>query len=237
MSYSSTCWFTNAETAKAVASTRDYIATLKAHLSNNFRYPSSSFSREFSALLSKALKRCIILIDNAVCCSPEGWSNMFSKFPPTLPIPELNEGPVSKQNTESDARFTPIFENFGWMDPTTSPSYIKYNLDRFKNSGHYDDASKSSWSEEPSYGSIPSLSFDGASFPLGKGQLNIQQNPSQSDDQLRSNGDILALSYVQDRETPKAQSALAAWICKISLAGDEHSVSYNIHSKRLANSC
>ena len=161
---------------------------------------------------------------------------MFLNFPQMLPNLNSAEDSIVKQDVKNEAACAQTLGNPEWINPTTSISQTKYELDRVKICGYHDCASKNSCYEEISYGSASSFIHDGLSSPLKTGQPIIQEIPPQSDDKLYLTGDTLALAYIEDRENPKVRNSLAAWICKLSLAGDEHSVSFIIHSKCLANS-
>lgn len=58
------------------------------------------------------------------------------------------------------------------------------------------------------------------------------QNPQQHDDQLRSAGKELASVCKNHCGQLKAREAIAAWICNLSLAGEEQSVNYLENSTR-----
>ena len=71
----------------------------------------------------------------------------------------------------------------------------------------------------------PALDLDGLKRHLEEDQLISQLNPQHDDDRLRLIGANVGEAYIKNRGDFKVRCAMAAWICRLSLAGDEHSVS------------
>lgn len=205
--------------------TESYALRLKALLPNTLRDTSVSSdellpSRSL-ALLAEAIKRSLILINVAGDSSRGVQSSLVLRFRETIASRTANRSSVIEQDSE-------ISTKFGLMSLTNPASKINSRSNPRK-------ATHSNRSPEGGIGltsnthgnETPLLSGD-LPTKMEIGRRALQESPQQKDDQLRAAGNALASAYINRPEEVKSQGFLAAWICKLSLAGEEHSVSNEI---------
>lgn len=182
-----------------------------------------------SALLAEALKQSWILINIADDSSPREPSGLPLKSPVTPPRRNINEDSFAEQDSETKRESAALLENIDVMalkgptrerDSEINPRIVTRRDLSF---GVTDLSANSSCPES-------SLLSTDLSAPSEAGQWASQGSPQESDDQLRSAGTALAIAYKNNCGELKARGSLASWICKLSLAGEEHSV--NISSRR-----
>lgn len=198
---------------------KSYALRLKAVLPKLSPHNSVS-SDEFlpgrsSALLAQALKRSWILINIADDSSLRAPSSLPSRFPGTLSRRIFNQGSEqdSKPKTEPGASLEDN-DSMALKSPTSEsaekdPRKLSLGGTGFATKTHGYELSLFS-------PDLPALSeID---------QWASQGNPQKYDYLLQSGGNTLALAYHDSCGELKARVSLAAWIFRLSLAGEEHSV-------------
>lgn len=202
---------------------KKYALRLKALLPNTSQDISVSsddfLSSRPSALLAEARKRSLVLINIADDSSPGASRILSSITPKTSQRRNISETSVVEQGPEKITKSDLSIENNDLMALNPPFSGSDYEKDP-RNAAHLDLSCG-----ETGFTSIESSLFS-TDFPAlsENAQWASQGNPQQYDDHLRSAGNALALSYNNHCGDLKARASLAAWICKLSLAGDEHSV-------------
>lgn len=201
---------------------KKYALRLKALLPNTSQDISVSsddlLPRRPSALLVEALKRSLVLINIADDCLPGASRILPSKLPETFQRRNINEKIVIEQGSEKITKSGPSIENIDLM--AGNP---------FSDNDHEKDPRNAALLDR-SFGETSSKSIESSLFSTDLSALSedaqwtSQGNPQKYDDHLRSAGNALALTYNIDCGALNARASLAAWICKLSLAGDEHSV-------------
>ncbi|MCJ1464709.1 hypothetical protein MMC07_003322 [Pseudocyphellaria aurata] len=199
-----------------------YALRLEAHLPYLSRDIHLSFnhllSSRSSALFAEALARCLNLMD--IADGPP--SSLTSTFPSTLPRRELNESLPVEQKSEIITKTSASLHNIDLMAPKDLTSERIARNDSGTTARLIHSAGATGFTTN-SYGIESSL----FSTKLPELPANTcwpsQANPQQHDDHLRLFGKDLASVYKDQFGHLKAREAIAAWICELSLAGEEKS--------------
>lgn len=170
-----------------------------------------------SALLAQALKRSLILINVSDDSSIRVPSGLPSKTPETLPSRKINQDSVAEQESKTQTGSSASLEDIDSMilkNPTTESA--EKNLKKLSQRGIGFATKRHGYELSLFSPDLPTLSEIG--------QWASQGNPQKYDDLLQSAGNTLALAYNDSCGELKARVSLAAWIFRLSLAGEEHSV-------------
>ena len=169
------------------------------------------------ALLAQALKRSLILINVADDFSIRAPSGLPSKAPEKSPSRNINQGPVVVLDAEAKTGSSASTEE---TEPIIRKNLTSESAE--KNPKNFSLRGTGCATKSHDY----ELSLFSPDLPVLSeiGQWASQENPQKYDDLLQSAGNTLALVYNDSCGELKARVSLAAWVFRLSLAGEEHSV-------------
>lgn len=179
-------------------------------------------SSRASARLTEAVERSLILINIADSSLPRAPSSLPLKIP-GIPRTTNKASPV-EQDSETRTGFDGLFDDSD-MIALTNPAPKTDSGKPPRTATHFNRPPEGVTAcTSKIHDSEFLLTSGNLASELETGWCALQGNPQQNDDQLRAAGNRLALAYKKKPEESKSQGFIAAWICKLSLAGEEHSV-------------